>query len=226
MDLKRVAAERAAEFLEDVKVLGLGSGSTAARFAEVIAERRAGGELADLVAVPTSLQTEELARKLGIPLSTLEEHPSVDLTVDGADEVDPNLDLIKGGGGALTREKIVASASRRVIIVVDDSKLVARLGDTWPVPVEVVRFGWRATQVHLAALCEEPFLRRDGGEHFVTDQGNLIIDCGFPSGLEDPYAFAEQVSRLPGVVEHGLFLGMAERVVVGSEEGARVLERS
>jgi len=226
MDLKRMAAERAADFLADVKVLGLGTGSTAAHFAEVVAERRRAGDLADLVAVPTSIQTQQLAERLGIPLSTLDRHGRMDLTVDGADEVDPRLDLIKGHGGALTREKIVAFASTRVVIIVDESKVVGRLGERFTVPVEVVQFGWKVTRDRLSELGADCALRETSDGPYITDQGNYIIDCGFGEALSAPEPIATAINNLPGVVEHGLFLGVADHVVVAAEGGVRVLDRA
>ena len=225
MDLKRLAAERAADFLSDVKVLGLGTGSTAAHFAEVVAERRRAGDLAGLVAVPTSVQTQHLAERLEIPLSTLDQNPRIDLTVDGADEVDPQLDLIKGHGGALTREKIVAFASTRVVIIVDESKVVGRLGERFTVPVEVVQFGWRVTRERLTEIGATCALRETAEGPYVTDQGNYIIDCGFGEALSTPAPIASAINNLPGVVEHGLLLGIADHVVVAAEGGARVLDR-
>jgi ribose 5-phosphate isomerase A len=226
MDLKRMAAERAAGFLSGVKVLGLGTGSTAAHFAEVIAERREAGELAELIAVPTSIQTQRLAEKLGIPLSTLEQHRRLDLTVDGADEVDPNLDLIKGHGGALTREKIVASASTRMVVIVDESKIVKRLGERFTVPVEVVQFGWQVTCDRLTEIGATWALRETDAGPYVTDQGNYIVDCEFGAALAEPGPIALAINNVPGVVEHGLFLDIADHVVVAAEGGVRVLDRA
>lgn len=224
MDLKRLAAERAVQELGSARRLGLGTGSTTARFLEALAELRRRGELADLVGVPTSEETARRARRLGIPIGTLEEYPELDLTVDGADEVDPRLDLMKGGGGAHTREKIVAWASGDYMIVVDESKLVERLGMRADLPVEVLAFGWRATRRHLESVVPEPVLRRRGGEPFRTDEGNLIIDCRFRDGIADPHGLARALKEIPGVVEHGLFLGMARRVVVAGTDGVRLLE--
>ncbi len=224
-DLKRLAAEKAALFLEDVRVLGLGTGSTAAHFVDVVGELYRSGALGELVAVPTSLATERQASALGIPLADLDSHPQVDVTVDGADEVSPGLDLIKGLGGALTREKIVASATRDLIIIADDSKLVERLGDRAPLPVEVIPFGWRAVQPRLRALGAEPHLRRVDDAPFVTDQGNWILDCRFPDGIGDPQDTARTIDCIPGVVAHGFFLGMARRAVVAGQDGVHVLER-
>lgn len=224
-DLKRLAAEKAALFLDGVRILGLGTGSTTALFVGVVGEMVQSGALPDLVAIPTSIATENQARALGIPLTDLEAHPRVDVTVDGADEVSRELDLIKGRGGALAREKIVASASRELIIVVDDSKLVNTLGERLPLPVEVLPFGWKTIEPRLQELGAEPHLRREGGEAFATDQGNYILDCIFPAGIADPSATAQSIDSIPGVVAQGMFLGMADRVVVAGEGGVRILER-
>jgi ribose 5-phosphate isomerase A len=175
--------------------------------------------------VPSSLQIEAEARRLGIPLTTLDEHPVVDLTIDGADEVDPDLNLIKGGGGALLREKIVAQASRREIIVVDESKLSPALGARWAVPVEVVPFGWRSQAAYLESLGAQPILRLNSdGTPFTTDQGNLILDCDF-GPISQPAQLAARLSERAGIVEHGLFLGLATDVIVAGVEGVRHLER-
>ncbi|MFQ5745331.1 MAG: ribose-5-phosphate isomerase RpiA [Acidobacteriota bacterium] len=225
MDLKRMAAERAAEFLPGTRVLGLGSGSTTARFIEVLAEHRRRGAFRDLVAIPTSVCSGRMAERLSIPLSSLDDNPQIDLTVDGADEVDPHLDLIKGHGGALTREKIVACASRQLVIIVDDSKMVEQLGSKMALPVEVVQFGWRAVQAKLADLGARGVLRTEGEEPYRTDQDNFVLDCRFGGAIVDPVGVARALIQIPGVVEHGLFLDMAQRVVVASQEGVRVLDR-
>ncbi|WP_257452098.1 ribose-5-phosphate isomerase RpiA [Archangium lipolyticum] len=217
--LKRLAAERAAEFIQPGMVVGLGSGSTAAFVVHRLAALRAEGKLTDVVGVPTSVETEALARSLGIPLTTLEEHPVVDLTIDGADEVDPQLRLIKGGGGALLREKIVAQASRREIIVVDAGKLSPRLGTRWPVPVEVLPFGWCSQALYLEGLGAR-VTRREGrdGTPARTDQGNLILDCAF-GPIEDPEALAARLEARAGIMAHGLFIGLTSELVVASPEG-------
>ncbi|MCH7825087.1 MAG: ribose 5-phosphate isomerase A [Acidobacteria bacterium] len=220
-----MAAEKAALFLDGVRILGLGTGSTTALFVGVVGEMVQSGALPELVAIPTSIATENQARALGIPLTDLEAHPRVDVTVDGADEVSRELDLIKGRGGALAREKIVASASRELIIVVDDSKLVNTLGERLPLPVEVLPFGWKTIEPRLQELGAEPHLRREGGEAFATDQGNYILDCIFPAGIADPSATAQSIDSIPGVVAQGMFLGMADRVVVAGAGGVRILER-
>jgi ribose 5-phosphate isomerase A len=225
-DLKRLAAEKAALFLDGVRVLGLGTGSTAAHFVEVVGEMVRSGALTDIVAIPTSRATEQQARDLGIPLGDLDDHPQVDVTVDGADEVSRELDLIKGLGGALTREKIVAAASRELIIIVEESKLVARLGERAPLPVEVIPFGWKTVQARLRELGGTPVLRRHGDAPMTTDQGNYLLDCRFGAGIADAAGISAAVDAIPGVVAHGLFLGMADRVVVAGEGGVRILERA
>lgn len=217
---KREAAERAVRLVTSGMVVGLGTGSTAALAVEAIGRKLASGELAGIVGVPTSRRTRELALELGVPLATLVERPTVDLTIDGADEVDPTGNLIKGHGGALLWEKIVAAASRRYVIVVDDSKLVARLGERHAVPVEVVPFGWNTHLEPVQELGGAAALRRDAaGEPFVTDGGHFILDCRFRDGLMDPQRVDRLLQRRPGVVETGLFLGMAPEVIVGGRGG-------
>ncbi len=214
---KALAARRAVAEVRDGMALGLGTGSTAAL---VVAElgRRVSEEGLRVVGVPTSEATLGQARALGIPVATLEERPALDLDIDGADEVDPRRDLVKGLGGALLREKIVAMAARRLVIVVDASKLVAHLGEHAPVPVEVVPFGWRRTAAELAALGAEPRLREGGDGPVRTDGGHYILDCRFPQGTELA-PLAATIKGLTGVVEHGLFCGMRPMVVVGSADG-------
>lgn len=220
---KRAAALFAAAAVENGQVVGLGSGSTAELMVEALGERLAGG--LEILGVPTSERTATLAREAGIPLSTLDDQPVLDLTIDGADEVDPALNVIKGGGGALLREKIVAAASRFYVLIVDASKIVERLGTHMPVPIEVVRFGWRSTERRLEAMglhCE----LRQGRQPFITDGGNYILDCTSAHlNFSDP-GVAAAIKMTVGVVEHGLFLGMADRVVVGEENGTvRVMQR-
>ena len=219
--LKRAAAARAVEFVEDGMVLGLGTGSTATFVIEHLAARVARG--LRITAIPTSEHTAEIARGLGIPLATFGEHRHVDLAIDGADEVErATLNLIKGHGGALLREKIVAAASGRFVVVVDDEKLVDRLGERMPVPVEVVQFGWQATAAALAQLGGEPVLRQNEGRSFVTDGGNFILDCRF-GPIADPERTERLVNLTVGVVENGLFVGRSSAVVVASEGGVDVL---
>ncbi|XXF76926.1 ribose-5-phosphate isomerase RpiA [Myxococcaceae bacterium GXIMD 01537] len=216
---KRDAAERAVELLRSGMWVGLGSGSTAAFVVRYLGEMLSVGRLVDITGVPTSLATEALARSVGIPLTSLEEHPVLDVTLDGADEVDPTLGLIKGGGGAMLREKVVAQASRRVVIVVDASKLSPRLGTRWPVPVEVLPFGWRSQALYLESLGARVTLRsRADGVPFTTDQGNLVLDCAF-GPIADPSALAARMAARAGVLAHGLFLGLATDLVVAGPGG-------
>jgi len=217
--LKKQAAERAVEFIESGMIVGLGHGSTAIFALRKIAELLHAGRLENILGIPCSDQLEREARHLGIPLTTLEAHPVIDLTVDGADEVDANLDLIKGGGGALLREKIVAQASRREIIVVDGSKLSPALGTRCVVPVEVVPFGWQSQALYLASLGATVILRKDDNEkRSMTDQGNLILDCRF-GPLADPARLAALLNARSGIAEHGLFLGLATDLIVANSEG-------
>jgi ribose 5-phosphate isomerase A len=221
-ELKRAAANWAVAQLTDGMTVGLGSRSTAS-FAVAEIGRRVEAGLR-VVGIPTSENTAEQARSLGIPLSTLGEHPEIDVTIDGADEVElRTLNLIKGGGGNLLREKIVAAASRRLVIVIDQSKLVDRLGSRARVPVEVAKFGWQSTARRLAALGPEPVARIDSeGKMFVTDGGNFILDCAF-GPIESPAELQGRLDATVGVVEHGLFLGLACQVVVGDRSGVRIL---
>jgi ribose 5-phosphate isomerase A len=221
--LKRAAAERAAEWIRDGMTVGLGTGSTVRHLLDVIAERRAGGEWGAVVGVPTSRDTEERCLRLGIPLATLAERPHLDLTIDGADEVDPALRLIKGLGGALLREKVVASVSEVLVIVADESKVVPRLGTRAPLPVEVDPFAAPAVERFLRWIGGEPALRRKEGEPFVSDGGHHILDCRFPDGIAEPEALEATLARRPGVLETGLFLGMAAAAVIAGERGVEVM---
>ena len=224
--LRRAAGEEAvARYVRDGMRLGLGSGSTAAAMLEALAARLADGSLRDVAGVPTSEATTALCRRLGVPLLTLAEAPELDVVIDGADEVDPDLNLIKGLGGAHLREKVVASAGRAMVVVADESKLVARLGERAPLPVEVVEFALPVCARMLRGLGWETVRREAaGGEPFVTDEGNAILDCR-RADWADPAALAAAVRSVPGVVEHGFFLGMASVAVVGTADGVRVLER-
>jgi ribose 5-phosphate isomerase A len=223
-DLKRAAALRAIDEVEDGMVVGLGTGSTAAFVVDGLGARVAAG--LRLVGIPTSERTAAHARRLGIPISTFAEHQRLDLTIDGADEVQlGTLDLIKGLGGALLREKIVAAASDRLIIVVDQEKLVEQLGEHTPVPVEVTQFGWQATAVALAKLGCVPERRYTVGEQpYVTDGGNFILDCRF-GPLADAKSTEERIAMTVGAVESGLFVGRSSKVVVASTTGVEVLTR-
>jgi len=200
-------------------VVGLGTGSTAKFAVEEIGRRLDSGELSGIVGIPTSIHTGRLAESFGIPVSSLEEYTALDLTIDGADQIDPQGNLIKGGGGALLWEKIVATASRRLLIVADESKLVTRLGESFPLPVEVVAFGWRTHEAPLRELGAEPALRCDAaGRPFLTDSGHYIVDCRFRGGMADPELVERAIVGRPGVVETGLFLGMRPEVFVGRSE--------
>ncbi len=222
-ELKQQAAEAAIAEVTDGMVLGLGTGSTASLAVEALGRRVQAG--LRVWGIPTSERTATLAASLGIPLTDFAAHPHIDLTIDGADEVHTGtLDLIKGLGGALLREKIVAAASRRMTVVVDESKLVPQLGGV-KLPVEVVPFGWEVTAVRLRALQAEPTLRRQkDGTVFHTDGGNVILDCVI--AIPNPAATAAALKAITGVVETGLFIGMATRIIAGTASGPRILERS
>ncbi|WP_337099207.1 ribose-5-phosphate isomerase RpiA [Paenibacillus sp. YIM B09110] len=216
MDGKKLAGEKAAAYVENGMVVGLGTGSTVYWTIMKLGERVREG--LRIQGVPTSRRTEELALELGIPLLDLAEVDEIDLTIDGADESDGDLNLIKGGGGALLREKLVASVSRRFIVVADESKWVASLGK-FPLPVEVVPFGWELTRRQLGKLGCDPVLRMAGNEIYVTDNGNYIIDCHF-GVIKDAKSLSETLNKWPGVVENGLFVNMAERIVLGYTDGS------
>ncbi len=220
-DRKRAAAEASLKYVKDGMVLGLGTGSTARYVLEGLA-RRIRDEGLRITGVPTSFATAAAAKLLEIPLTSLEDHPVLDLAIDGADEVDPNLDLIKGLGGALFREKIVAAAAEKFIVVVDDSKIVPRLGTKAPVPVEVHSFGWKSVQGTLEALGAEAVLRMADGATFHTDNGNHILDARFRI-IRSPAKLAAAIDAIPGVIGHGLFLNMADVVLVASAKGVRTL---
>ena len=227
--LKRAAAARALDQVRPGMRLGLGSGSTARQFVDLLGERVHDG--LSVVGVPTSEETRQQAEALGIPLTTLDELPELDLTVDGADEIGPDLSLIKGGGGALLREKIVASASRSMIVIADQSKCVSALG-RFALPVEVVPFGLAATRRAIeaaAAATGAPgaaLLRRTKDGHaFVTDGGHWILDAALER-IAEPAALADRLAAIPGVVEHGLFIGLAGMAIIAAPEGVRIIERT
>jgi ribose 5-phosphate isomerase A len=222
--LKEQAAERAVEFIESGMVVGLGHGSTTAYALQRIADLIHKEQLSDIYGIPCSLEVESEALRLRIPLTTLEDQPVIDLTIDGADEIDPSLNLIKGGGGALLREKIVAQTSRREIIIADESKLSSALGTHWPVPVEVVPFGWQSQARFIESLGAEVVLRQADDEMpFRTDYNNLVLDCRF-GPIADTVGLARQLEGRAGIVEHGLFLGLATDVIVATAEGIRHLK--
>jgi ribose 5-phosphate isomerase A len=225
-DWKQQAAEHAMKYVESGMKLGLGTGSTAAKFVDLLGVKVKSG--LDVVCVPTSEATRAQAAALGIRLSTLDDTPFLDLTVDGADEIDADLRLIKGGGGALLREKIVAVASQRVIIIADHTKRVEMLGK-FPLPVEVVQFGSNATRDMIESLaadcgCEGPITLRQGagGKPYITDNGNYIFDCAFGS-IEEPDALDDALKLIPGVVENGLFIGIADLGIIAGPMGVEVL---
>ncbi|MFI5279594.1 MAG: ribose-5-phosphate isomerase RpiA [Gemmatimonadales bacterium] len=224
--LKRAAAARAVPFITSGTVIGLGTGSTVRPLLELLGERIAKGDVTDIVAVPTSEDTATRCRSLGIPLTTLDENPRLALAIDGADEIGPGLDLIKGLGGALLREKLVALAAKRFMVIADESKRVRRLGTRAPLPVEVVPFGWTTHTAFFERLGATPALRLGAdGEPYRTDGGNYVVDCRFPRGIKDPRALARALARRPGIVEDGLFLGMAQIAFVASSKGVRQLTR-
>lgn len=224
--LKRRAAEAAFERIESGMVLGLGTGSTVAHLLDLLGEALTTGSLVDVVGVPTSLRTEEHAERLGIRLIGLADRPRIDLTIDGADEVSPELDLIKGAGGALLREKMVAQASERLLIIADERKVVDRLGTLSALPVEVVSWGWEAHVAFLRSWGAEATLRRGAsGEPILSDNGQRFLDCRFEGGIEDPPALEQALSTRAGVVETGLFLGLASEALIASDEGVERMTR-
>lgn len=226
MILKQEAASQALKFVRNGMVLGLGTGSTTAYFIDMLGERIARGALKDIFAVPTSEATAARARRLGIQLTTLAECRKLDLALDGADEVDPQLNLIKGLGKALLREKIVEIHASRLIIAVDESKIVPRLG-RGPLPVEITPFEAQAQVFWLEALgCRAELWHEEDGSLFVTDNGNYLVRCWFEDGITDAYALSRSLADRPGIVEHGLFLDMADQVIVAGLDGIRTLERS
>lgn len=224
---QKVEAARAAlQLVQSGMRLGIGTGSTAEEFVRLLAERVADG--LEIVGVPTSERTARLCLELGVPLTTLDEMPLLDLVIDGADEVDPKLNLVKGGGGALLREKIVAAASQAMIVIADESKLVETLG-RFPLPIEVNRFGLKATMlaVEKAArrldLAGPLNIRMNGEDPFLTDGGHFIVDASF-GRIPDPRALSDALHAIPGVVEHGMFLGMASKVFLAGANGVRIIE--
>lgn len=224
MNAKQQAAEAALQFVRDGMVIGLGTGTTATFFLHALADALLAGRLRDIRGVPTSRESEHLGEQLGIPLATLVQCPHPDLTVDGADEIDPNLDLIKGLGGALLREKIVAQASRQLIIIADSSKTVPLLGTRAPLPVEVVPFAHEIHEAFFRDLGATPELRRNAdGSPFITDNGNLIYHCRFPS-IPRPVELETTLHRRAGIVETGMFLNLAQTALIA--DGHRVEERT
>jgi ribose 5-phosphate isomerase A len=219
---KRLAGEAAATLIEEGMVIGLGSGTTATQMIYALGRRIQEG-LRIVGAVPTSHASEDLARKLGIPITDLDTHPVLDLDIDGADEIDQQLRLIKGGGGALLREKIVASSARRFVVIADATKSVARLGQHFPLPIEVVPIAAKPVTKRIEDLGATVQLRHSGGSVFLTENCNIILDCFFVHGLADPDELDTRIQSIVGVVETGLFLHMAERAIIGGPEGITIL---
>ena len=220
---KQQAAEGALDMVASGMRLGLGSGSTSMYMVQGLAARLHNGRLHDIAGVPTSELIAKMAQELGIPLLTLEQAPQLDMAIDGADEIDPQLNLIKGLGGAMLREKIVAASARQFVIIAGSNKYVTLLGQHCPVPVEVITFGLPLCTQRLSALGARPVLRRiSNGETFITDEGNVILDCHFES-IPDPAALSTAIKNIPGVAGHGLFVGIASCAVIAGPEGIRVL---
>lgn len=220
MDPKERAAVSGARLVRDGQVVGLGTGSTAQYAIRELA-KRIKDEGLEIIGIPTSEATEKMARKLGISISTLQEHDVVDIDIDGADQVSDGCDLIKGGGGAHFREKMVALASRRFVVIVDESKLSMRLG--MPVPVEVLPFSWSHTESRLRKIGGKPSLRREDGAPFVTDNGNYILDVGF-GVIDAPKKLEVEINSVPGVLENGIFASIASEVHVGSAKGVKIIK--
>jgi ribose 5-phosphate isomerase A len=224
-NLKRQAAELAVEKVRSGMVVGLGTGSTAVYAVRRLGALLAEGGLTDVVGIPTSEMTAREAEQWAVPLGTLDDYPIIDLAIDGADEIDPDLNLIKGLGGALLREKIVTAAAQTFIVVADERKRVERLGTQSPVPVEVIPFARRPVAAYLASLGAKVVERQSNGRPFVTDEGNILLDCHF-AALPEPADTAALIKARPGVVEHGLFLGMAMEAIIAGAAGVVTLKRT
>jgi ribose 5-phosphate isomerase A len=223
--LKRKSAEKAVEFIKSGMVLGFGTGSTFTHVLYVLAEKLNSGELENVIGIPSSKRTKKLAVELLIPTDTLANHPEIDLTIDGADEVDEMLNVLKGGGGAHLREKIIAQASKQFIVIVDESKISKDLGEKWAVPIEVIKMAMEVETVFLKSIGAEVKLRKDeAGDPFITDEGNYILDANF-GVIKDPKKLARKLEKRAGIVEHGLFIKMANIVVVAKENEIEVLKR-
>lgn len=225
MNLKEQAARQALSYVKSGMVVGLGTGSTVKYFVEMLGEELKAGRLKNVVGVPTSKSTADLANSLHIALASVDDYEALDLAVDGADEVDPKLNLIKGLGKALLREKIVEIHAKHFVVVVDESKMVQKLG-RGSLPVEIVPFGAKAHVRWLNTLpgCKAELWMEDG-KPAVTDNGNFLARCTFEGGIDDVYILASELAQWPGIVEHGLFLDMAQTVIVGTEQGAKVMMR-
>lgn len=223
---KKIAAEKATEDVRSGMIVGLGTGSTV--YYALLKLGAMVREGLDIIGIPTSEGTEKIAFAEKIPLATLATHPTIDLTIDGADEVDAHLNLIKGGGAALVREKIIANASKEILIVVDESKVSRVLGTHFSLPVEIVRFGWEATQTAVNRICGKSTLRQNTPEDndpspLITDNGNYILDCHF-DGIPVPEAVEMQLNNIPGVVENGIFVNRADKIIIGTSSGIKYME--
>ncbi|MFK7805481.1 MAG: ribose-5-phosphate isomerase RpiA [Anaerolineae bacterium] len=224
IELKKQAGKYAADLIESGMRVGLGTGSTAVWAVRRIGERLKAGELTDIVAIPTSIRTAEEAESLGIPLASFDEISELDITIDGADEVDGRLNLIKGGGGALLREKIVAQITKRLVICVDPSKQVSLIGETWAVPIEVVHFGWESQKRYLESIGATVEVRKDdSGAPYLTDGGNLILDANF-GRIYNILALETKLQQRVGIVESGLFFEMAHDLIVASPDGVQHIQ--
>ena len=222
-ELKKLAGEKAVEYIEDGMIVGLGTGSTVKYTLEKLGEEVKNG--LKIKGIPTSVHTKRIAKEKNIPLTTLDENPEIDITIDGADEVDSNLNLIKGGGGALTREKIIAFNSKELIIIIDDSKIVKALGIDFPLPVEVIKFSWAATKKVIEKFgCNVEIRKIMESEPFISDNGNYILDCDFER-IDDPQQLEIDLNCIPGVVENGLFVNLADKVIVGGKQGILTLDK-
>ncbi len=220
--LKKMAGEKAAERIKDGMIIGLGTGSTVKYTVLRIGEMVKDG--LEIIGIPTSRATEQLASRIGIPLGDINEYQEIDLTIDGADQVDSELNLIKGGGGALLREKMVAHASKYEIIVVDERKICNVLG-SFPLPVEIVKFGYQRTISVLEKLGCRASLRHRDGEIYVTDNGNYIVDCKFEE-IRDPQTLEREIDEIPGVVEIGLFVNLADEIIIGRKDGIEIRKKN
>lgn len=222
---KKTAAEKAVELIKDSMIVGLGTGSTAKFAIQKLAQLYKNGSLKDIKGIPSSRETEKLARHLGIPLTDFSQVTAIDVTIDGADEVDRELNLIKGGGGALLREKILIQASKRVIIIIDESKLSKNIGENWPVPIEVLPFGWQNEARYLESLQAQTELRLiSPDEIYLTDQKNFIIDANF-GVIHDPKDLDTKLQQRAGIIEHGLFVNMASEIMIGGKKGVTYLKQ-
>ena len=223
--LKKIAAEKAVEEIKSGMIVGLGTGSTVSFALKKLAALINEGTLKDITGIPSSIRTQKEANELGIPLTDFTKAQDIDLTIDGADEVDTNLNLIKGGGGALLREKVLAQASKKLIIIVDETKLSTFLGEKWPVPIEVIQFAAPLEEKFLKSIGGTPKMRiLKNGENFLTDEKNLIMDTNFGE-IKDPAELSSRLEKRAGIVEHGLFIGITDKVIAAGKSGLKILQK-